>query len=387
MGFRFRRSVKLAPGVRLNFGMRSASISLGGRGGTLTFGTSGTTATASIPGSGLSYQHRFGSSGSKRKARRERPQPQQFAVAFALDEDGKVTASSEGEPLSPRLARQAVEQNREAVKRWLKDRVDKINQASQALRGIYLSTPPPIYRSSFESKPFPEEAPVPPPPVSFSRERPQKAAPRRAGFMEKALPWFEERKRADLLKAELAYRRELAEWKTARLAFERQKAASVRAYEQSRDAWSQRKAIFDAEQEARREAHEAAMLGDPELMAKSLSIALSELAWPLETNVNFDFLDAGRQVLLDVDLPEIEDVSRVVARVAANGKRILEKRKSQTALRREYAEHVHAIGFRLVGEVFRSLPCVVSVVASAYSQRVDKALGSINDDYLYSVEV
>ena len=32
MGFRFRKSVKIAPGVRLNLNRKSASISLGGKG-------------------------------------------------------------------------------------------------------------------------------------------------------------------------------------------------------------------------------------------------------------------------------------------------------------------------------------------------------------------
>jgi len=53
--FRFRRSVKLFPGVRWNIGMRSSSISLGGRGAHYTFGSYGSRFTVGIPGTGLSY--------------------------------------------------------------------------------------------------------------------------------------------------------------------------------------------------------------------------------------------------------------------------------------------------------------------------------------------
>ncbi|GGY83389.1 hypothetical protein GCM10011613_30350 [Cellvibrio zantedeschiae] len=55
MGFRFRRSVRIVPGVRLNFGKKGTSISLGGRGATVTFSKHGTRYTAGIPGTGISY--------------------------------------------------------------------------------------------------------------------------------------------------------------------------------------------------------------------------------------------------------------------------------------------------------------------------------------------
>ena len=53
--FRFRRSVKILPGVRWNFGKKSSSLSIGVRGAHYTFGTSGSRTTVGIPGTGLSY--------------------------------------------------------------------------------------------------------------------------------------------------------------------------------------------------------------------------------------------------------------------------------------------------------------------------------------------
>jgi hypothetical protein len=55
VGFRFRRSVKLLPGVRLNLSKSGASVSLGPRGLHYTIGPNGTRFTAGIPGSGLSW--------------------------------------------------------------------------------------------------------------------------------------------------------------------------------------------------------------------------------------------------------------------------------------------------------------------------------------------
>lgn len=56
MGMRFRKSKKIAPGVRVNLNAKSASISIGPKGFKKTFSTSGrTTTTVGIPGTGLSY--------------------------------------------------------------------------------------------------------------------------------------------------------------------------------------------------------------------------------------------------------------------------------------------------------------------------------------------
>jgi hypothetical protein len=51
---RFRHSIRLAPGIRLNIGKRGLSTSLGGRGAHVTVGRNTTRATVSAPGTGLS---------------------------------------------------------------------------------------------------------------------------------------------------------------------------------------------------------------------------------------------------------------------------------------------------------------------------------------------
>lgn len=56
MGWRYRKSVTLFPGVRVNFGTKSASLSLGGKGFRTTYSTTGrVTKSFGIPGTGLSY--------------------------------------------------------------------------------------------------------------------------------------------------------------------------------------------------------------------------------------------------------------------------------------------------------------------------------------------
>ena len=66
MGFRFRKSVKIAPGVRLNVGKKSASVSFGGKGVRHTISSTGRrTSSIGIPGSGLYYTKSHAKLGSK----------------------------------------------------------------------------------------------------------------------------------------------------------------------------------------------------------------------------------------------------------------------------------------------------------------------------------
>lgn len=65
MGWRFRRSVKIAPGIRINFNRKSTSLSIGGKGIHKTFSSTGrTTTSVGIPGTGLYYTS-TSSSGSR----------------------------------------------------------------------------------------------------------------------------------------------------------------------------------------------------------------------------------------------------------------------------------------------------------------------------------
>jgi hypothetical protein len=63
MAFRFRKSFKILPGVRLNVGSKGiSSVSIGKRGASVSVGKSGTYVNAGIPGTGLSYREKINAS-------------------------------------------------------------------------------------------------------------------------------------------------------------------------------------------------------------------------------------------------------------------------------------------------------------------------------------
>ncbi|BBV97900.1 DUF4236 domain-containing protein [Pseudomonas monteilii] len=67
MAIRFRKSIKIAPGIRLNVSKGGVSTSIGGRGATVNISKKGTRVTAGIPGSGLSASHLFKSANRQGK--------------------------------------------------------------------------------------------------------------------------------------------------------------------------------------------------------------------------------------------------------------------------------------------------------------------------------
>lgn len=67
MGWNFRKSVKIFPGVKLNFGKNTTSVSIGGKYGGVTVNSKGDVTTrSSIPGTGISRTQKL--TASQRKA-------------------------------------------------------------------------------------------------------------------------------------------------------------------------------------------------------------------------------------------------------------------------------------------------------------------------------
>lgn len=70
MGFRFRKGLRLAPGIRLNITKRGInSLTLGGKGLSYNIGKKGTRATGGLSGSGLSYSEYNAYEGKKTNPR------------------------------------------------------------------------------------------------------------------------------------------------------------------------------------------------------------------------------------------------------------------------------------------------------------------------------
>jgi hypothetical protein len=120
---------------------------------------------------------------------------------------------------------------------------------------------------------------------------------------------------------------------------------------------------------------EERVLSDVEAMEQVLEGALQAIEWPRETMVSAEVDDGGRLALLDVDLPEVEDMPKTTASVPSRGYKLTVKEMPATKIQKLYMQHVHSVGSRIIGEVFAVLPKAEEVLLSAFSQRANKATG------------
>lgn len=59
MGFRFRKSIKLLPGIRINLSKSGVSASIGKPGATVNISERGARGTVGLPGTGISYSEKL----------------------------------------------------------------------------------------------------------------------------------------------------------------------------------------------------------------------------------------------------------------------------------------------------------------------------------------
>jgi len=351
MSLRFRRTMKVAPGVRLNFGLRGMSVSMGPRGAGVTFGNTGVTSHVGIPGTGLSLRDHAGSTNkSHRVAQSRGPSETTVGITVRIEDDGALHfLDGSGNALPPKLEKLARVQLADEIHDHLKRTCAKRNQQIEALLGIHRGTPPPGHYRGYIR-------------VAFSQPEPTPPFERTPGFFTRLF-----RKRREVFLGEVAEER--SRWEDAHRAWEKARTD----HEEREDLAAKR---FSLAQE-----------GDADAMEAVLDPLLKSIEWPRETSVSFHFFEGTKGLFLDVDLPEVEDMPTETVSIAGQDRSLSIKSRSDAQRRRDYVSHVHGVTFRLIGEAFALLSSVQCVVCSGYSQRSDSATGHVRDDYLLSVRV
>lgn len=346
MGLRFRRSVRLAPGLRLNFSGGGISLSTGAPGASVTFGSRGTFLNSGIPGTGIYGRSRIGSAASRPATT---PGKVTVGATIKVADDGTITYLDEnGQPLSDYLVRLAKRQQGDQIRLMLERACATINAETEALAKIHCQTPAPTELPRYVAKEFDDPEPQPP-------------APKAVGLLDWLLG-----KRAQIEAANIEALRHhevaLTKWKSAKAAFDAREAENARVFDQR-------------------------LQSDTDFMQQVLEQNLASLVWPRETIASFEITDHGRTAAIDIDLPEIEDIQRKTASVPDRGYKLTLKDVKGKNLQELYGQHVHGVGFRIAGEVFASLPTVQLLALSGYTQRSDPGTGHPTDTYVYSVRI
>ena len=397
MGVRFRKSVKICKGVKVNFSKSGASLSLGGKGGGVNIGRKGTTVRAGIPGTGMSYSTKLGGSSHSHSKSTTRSStsnsvaqlPKQVGVQMndkgkvvLIDETGaEITNQSIVRKIkaTPQYQAQVAEMDRQR-----RQKIDEMVRDSEAENQRFINI--------FELSAVVDSA------VIFqNRLSSLKPAEYIRAEFDAPAPTLESIKGILTKEAETAVKGSIFTIKKLRKQFVETNLNN--RYDDAMAAWESEKNDFYTFQEEQKKIADEEAAAEYERQKVFLTSlidgnesAVSEVfdAWisgcelPVEININYDWNKDAGVMMLDVDLPEIEHLTATKLVKADNGN-IKEKKKTIAELRGEYATLVFGLAIFISSHAFNVSPAIKKILISGYTQRRDKE-GLLNDDYIYSIK-
>jgi len=440
MGFRFRTSVKLAPGLRLNFSKSGVSTSVGVRGARVNFSKRGIYQTIGIPGTGMYWTQRLDGGG---RAVRQRPRTMQRPIsekplssvqsldeldAIVADPNAVLVHSESGRRMSSRqveAARRKMEQEQRRQQSLAKAEAaeQRLQEVIDWWREMPLIPSISFYQDACQVRPFEFDEPPPPKPDGPSevarlrdevarvlrREVPPALSLRLCAIAGGAVVGFV----AGMLSAVAfgpggwAFDVLLGAAAVALGLWLIQKNWQSEMRDKIGDATHERwparvaelKETYRVLYRAYAERHNRAatswntserervswvrqlLEGDMATVEASICDSLSDLNFPFETECRVATSDGGR-VHLHLDLPEIEDVvPETKDRVLKDGSVTSVKRNAKERAK-EYAVLVTGLGVLLARMAFAAAPSLSCVHIAAYTQR-RKGMAEAVDDYVY----
>ena len=394
MSIRFRKTVKIAKGIKVNFSKSGASLSLGGKGHSVNFGSRGTRVTNGIPGTGLSHStiiSKSKNSGARLTASSSASVIVPNEIDIHMNDRGQITFfDGNGIEITDKIIIRKIRslpqfQNQIAqLGEWRRDRIDRLVRdaeiENERFINIYTLTPSVESREEFVSR-FDEIMPeeyqervynTPPPSESFIREVLKAEAEKavKGSFLSigKAKKQYVEERLFQ------RYSQALAAWEDEKKEFYRQQAEEKRIFD--------REAVEECEQKR-------AFLRD---LVTGVDYAVCEVfdSWieccelPVEIDVDYDWNQNRKEMMLDVELPIIEDLSAVML-IKTDSGNLKERKKTLTELRGEYSRLVFGLAVFLSANAFNVSPAVQKIVFSGFTKRENNE-GKLNDEYLYSLK-
>lgn len=368
MGFRFRRSVKIAPGIRLNLGKSGASVSLGGRGARVTIGNKRITQTIGLPGTGLSYSTSkgYGNKGSSkiRNTGYVTPKRQQQLQLFA-EADLKIQKEIEAYSSfleigngSNVLLKQADFDDDLIVRNFAPENygLKKVGRwffIKQYLKKFSMWFLAGVFGFFVLSAIFPEFTDIVIPMSLLSLFMFVAQGP--------ALLIWGTIKSESLV---LVNNNRIEEYRKAHPINEEKRIERLRA-------------LYNGNVEI--------LENDIEISILEFADYVSQLAHKFELNTSFE-VKAPDTVVLSTDLPELENVVVGEIKKALKTGEVSIKEKKEKEVNREYAVGVIGIAFNLASRIFNTSPCIQYVVVFGYTQRVDQSNGKNRDHYVYQIK-
>ncbi len=111
---------------------------------------------------------------------------------------------------------------------------------------------------------------------------------------------------------------------------------------------------------------------------------LEALELPMSFSAEYEYDEATGSVMMDLDLPEIEDIPDDKIVELASGA-IRAKDKTQKEIKADYRTCVLGLAVFVAGNVFNASKGISNILVSGYTQRRSKSTGELEDCYIFSI--
>ncbi len=392
MGIRFHRSIKIAKGLRLNISKKGLGVSAGPRGAKISAGPSGVYSNIGIPGSGLYARNKI--SGISKHTNSSNQNSGSSSATNSKSYDVQISIDDKTGKEEIKVFDNGVEVYDKSLLRKIrldstfKERLQKLREQTDVIVKGKTNILVDIHKHSQsipnweelkkESKSKKPEKYIK---AVFNIPKPSKNDVYKKLEVEaknnvKAFFW-RKRKIEEYInqKIDKSLGDEINKWQLEKDNFELKEKEAELAFNNKQlsefDEWM----------------NEFNLLFNPsvEYLSNKLEKHLSEIEIPVDFSVSFDILEDGKTIYLDIDLPEIEDYPQKKSNILASGKLSI-RNKAIKEKKFEYKRSVSGLSIYFASIAFSLSPIVEEVVVSGYTQRVNKATGNTEDEYVYSVK-
>ena len=154
--------------------------------------------------------------------------------------------------------------------------------------------------------------------------------------------------------------------------------------EKELDALAQQVALINVHQQAIDVARQAKGTLSAVKAESAIDEWLEESEAPIAFAIDAEVLEEKAALMIDLDLPEIEDMPQEKLAELADGTLKI-KKKTQKEQREDYRTCAFGLGEYVASHLFAVVPQAERIVVSAYTQRRDENTGESEDVFIYSV--
>lgn len=381
---RYRRSKRICKGIKINFSKSGISTTIGGKGVSINIGSKGTYLNTGIPGTG--FYDRKKVSGGNSSAVRSNTIVLPSSVNVRVEDDGStIIMDTQNNVITDEAILRKIKRTdsyKELRANLMSQLKNEIEAETKKIVEIYkLSSQVSSYSDykkileGLKVEKYKKE--------DFSQVEPQKEMIR-IEIMQEAKKnvktialWKIRKMRQEYIQQELEKRfnEEHKKWELAKSEFEQK--------ENKREEELNTK--YYSEYLKRQENLKMALEGESKYVEKAISDWLSTLELPLDFNLQYEYRKEQSCLMLDLDLPEIENLPTEKATQLSSGQ-VKRKNKTQKELKYDYMQCVYGLAIFFASYFFDMSPAIHKILASGYTQRRDKKTGDIKDDYIYSIK-